>query len=78
MLRTVPKVGVEVVQVLPRTAGAQAGIRVGDIITTAGDVKNPTSAQMFKLFAAASKGGAFVVALTRGQDHRVVAIRKVP
>lgn len=76
--RTVPKVGAEVVQVLPRSAGAHAGIRVGDIITTAGDAVNPSAAQIFKLFAAASKGGSLVVALTRGQDHRVVAIRKVP
>ena len=76
--RTVPKVGAEVVQVLPRSAGAHADIRVGDIITTAGDVGNPSAAQILKLFAAASKGGSLVVVLTRGQDHRVVAIRKVP
>lgn len=77
-LRTVPKVGAEVLQVLPRSAGAQAGIRVGDIITTAGDLQEPPAAQIPRLFAAASKGGSLVVALTRGQDHRVVAIRKAP
>jgi hypothetical protein len=76
--RTVPKVGAEVVQVLPRSAGGRAGIRVGDIITTAGDVENPSAAQIPRLFATASKGGSLVVALTRDQDHRVVAIRKVP
>src|SRR5262245_34213985 len=70
-LRTVTRIGAEVLHVLPRSAGARAGIQAGDIITKAGDVESPSSAQIARLFAAESTGASLVVALTRGPDHRV-------
>ncbi len=75
-LRTIPRTGVEVVYVLPRSAAARAGIQAGDIITRAGDVDTPSSAHISRLFATESPGGSLVVALTRNQDHRVLAIKK--
>jgi len=77
-LRSLPKVGAEVLHVLPRSASARAGIRSGDIITRAGDVDAPTSAQISRLFTARSQGESVVVAVTRDQDHRVLAIEKAP
>lgn len=77
-LRTVPKVGAEVLHVLPRSAAARAGIQAGDVITKAADVESPSSAHITRLFNAKSTGASLVVALTRGQDHRVLAIAKEP
>jgi S1-C subfamily serine protease len=75
-LRTLPRVGAEVLHVLPRSIAARAGIQAGDVITKAGEMENPSSAQIARLFAAESIGESLVVALTRGQDHRVLAIAK--
>ena len=77
-LRTIPKIGAEVVHVLPRSASARAGIQAGDIITRAGDIDTPTAAHVSRLFVTESQGGSLVVALTRDQDHRVLAINKEP
>ncbi len=77
-LRTLPRVGAEVLHVLPRSIAARAGIQAGDVITKADDVESPSSTQVARLFAAESSGGSLVVALTRGQDHRVLAIPKEP
>jgi len=77
-LRTLPRVGAEVLHVLPRSIAARAGIQAGDVITKAGDVESPSSAQIARLFAAESPGESLVVALTRGQDHRVLAVAKEP
>jgi putative serine protease PepD len=65
-----------VVYVLPRSAAARAGIQAGDVITRVGNVETPSSANISRLFAAESPGGSLVVALTRNQDHRVLAIKK--
>jgi hypothetical protein len=77
-LRTIPRIGAEVVHVLPRSAAARAGIQAGDIITRAGDVDTPSAAHVSRLFVTESQGGSLVVALTRDQDHRVLAISKEP
>ena len=77
-LRTIPRIGAEVVHVLPRSAAARAGIQAGDVITRAGDVDTPSAAHVSRLFVTESQGGSLVVALTRDQDHRVLAINKEP
>lgn len=77
-LRTLPRVGAEVLHVLPRSIAARAGIQAGDVITKADDLESPSPAQIARLFAAESSGGSLVVALTRGQDHQVLAIPKEP
>jgi len=77
-LRTIPRVGAEVLHVLPRSIAARAGVQAGDVITKAGEMESPSSAQIARLFADESTGESLVVALTRGQDHRVVAIAKEP
>jgi len=77
-MRTIPRIGAEVVHVLARSAAARAGIQAGDIITRAGDVDTPSAANVSRAFGTGSQGGSLVVALTRDQDHRVLAINKEP
>jgi hypothetical protein len=75
-LRSIPKVGVEVLSVEPRSRGARAGIQQGDLITVAGGQPSPSSAQFTRLFGSLPQGGSVVVALTRGNERRVIAIEK--
>jgi S1-C subfamily serine protease len=75
-LRAIPKTGVEVLAVQPRSRGARAGIQQGDVIIVAGGRQAPSPAQFAQLFRSLPQGRSLVVALTRGDEHRVVAIGK--
>jgi hypothetical protein len=75
-LRNIPKRGVEVLGVQPRSRAARAGIQEGDVITVAAGQASPTSAQLTRLFTSLPEGAAFLVAITRGNDNRVIAIAK--
>ena len=75
-LRAIPKTGVEVLAVQPHSRGAVAGIQQGDVIIVAGGRQAPSPAQFAQLFRTLPQGGSLVVALTRGDEHRVVAIDK--
>jgi hypothetical protein len=75
-LRSVPRVGVEVLSVEPRSRGAQAGIQVGDLITVAAGDPSPTSAQVVQSFASLARGASFLLAISRGSERRVIAIEK--
>lgn len=72
-LRSIPRVGAEVLHVVPRSAAARAGIRAGDVITRASTVEAPSPAQISRLF---SEDESLVFAVTRDQDHRVLVIEK--
>lgn len=75
-LRTIPKVGSEVLSVQPQSRAALAGIREGDVVTVVAGQSAPTSAQMMRAFASLPPGGSLLVAVTRGDEHRVVVIKK--
>ena len=75
-LRTVPRVGAEVLQVAARSAGAHAGILAGDVIVAIGGIQTPTAAQVARAFAASRENRPLVAAITRGDLHRVVALEK--
>lgn len=75
-LRPIPKVGVEVLSVQPRSRGARAAIRQGDVITVAGGQISPTPAQVMRAFSSLPEGGSLLVAVTRGNEHRVAVIEK--
>jgi hypothetical protein len=75
-LRSMPRVGVEVLSVQPRSRGARAGIQQGDLITVAGGQPVPSPAQLTRAFTSLPAGGSLLVALTRGSERRVVAIAK--
>jgi hypothetical protein len=75
-LRAIPKVGVEVLAVEPRSRAARAGIREGDVITVVAGRPAPTPAQITRTFASPPAGESILVALTRGTEHHVVVIEK--
>jgi hypothetical protein len=75
-VRNVPRSGVEVVTVDPRSRADRAGIRAGDLITVFGSQKAPTAAQLARTFEAMPEKGKLLVALTRGDEHHVVVLQK--
>jgi S1-C subfamily serine protease len=75
-LRTIPKVGVQVLSVQPLSSGARAAIREGDVITVVDGRRSPTSTQITRAFASLPSGGSLLVAVMRGNEHRVSAIEK--
>jgi membrane-associated protease RseP (regulator of RpoE activity) len=75
-LRTVARVGVEVLSVAPGSAAAAAGIRPGDVITVFGDRQAPTPSEVRGRFAAAPADRPVLVAITRGPTHHVLTIVK--
>jgi len=75
-MRNIPKRGVEVQAVQPRSRAARAGLQEGDVITVAGGQAAPTSAQVARLFTSLAEGASLLVAITRGNDNRVIAIEK--
>jgi serine protease Do len=75
-LRTVPRVGAEIVAVAPGSAAAAAGMRPGDIITVFGDTKAPTQSEVREAFAAAPADRPVLAAVTRGTAHHVLTLEK--
>ena len=73
-MRTVPRIGVEIVRVDPGSAAARAGIAVGDMVTLIGEVERPTPAQVTQAFQAAPDDRPLLVGVTRGDRHRVLAL----
>ena len=75
-LRAIPKVGAEVLSVQPRSRAARAAIRQGDVITVVGGRPSPTPAHVMDAFASLPKHGSLLVAISSGNEHRVVVIEK--
>jgi hypothetical protein len=75
-LRTVRRIGVDVVRVAAESSAARAGIREGDLITAIGDIRAPTAGQVTTAFDAAPADRALLVAITRGSAHRILALEK--
>jgi S1-C subfamily serine protease len=75
-MRSIQKIGVEVLSVQPRSRGARAGIQPGDRITVAAGHQSPSPAQLTRAFASLPQDGSILVAVTRGSERRVIAIEK--
>lgn len=75
-MRVVPRVGVEVLGVDPRSRADRAGIKTGDVITVFGPVRTPTPAQVTRTFEALSPAEQLLVAVTRGDGHHVAVVEK--
>jgi hypothetical protein len=69
-LRTIPRIGVEVLRVLPGSVAARAGIREADVVTHLGDITAPTAADVTRAFAAA-RDRPLTIAFTRGDAHHL-------
>jgi hypothetical protein len=75
-VRTIPRAGVEVLAVAPRSRADRAGIQEGDLITVIAGQKAPTAAQLARAFDSAPRGEKLLAAVTRGDDHHVFVIEK--
>jgi PDZ domain-containing protein len=70
------RAGSEVVDVDPGSVAASAGVIAGDVIHMASGLAAPTPAQIRTAFQASDPGRPLLIALTRGDTHRVVVLRK--
>ena len=75
IMRTIPRVGVEVVGVAPASVASLAGIEPGDVITMIGDRHAPTPADVTRVVASASDQRSVLVAVTRGPSHHVLVLK---
>jgi hypothetical protein len=75
-MRTLARVGVEVVRVERGSAADAAGIEAGDVITAVGASMAPSAAQVESAFTSARRGDFTIVTLMRGPAHRVVALQR--
>lgn len=75
-MRAVPRIGVEIVHVDPGSAAARAGIEAGDVMTLIGEIERPTPAQVTRAFLSTPDDRQLLVAVTRGDRHRVLALAK--
>lgn len=75
-LRAVPGVGVAIVAIAPGSAAARAGLSVGDVLTVVGEVERPTVASALRRFSIADSGRPLLIALTRGDRHKVMALER--
>jgi S1-C subfamily serine protease len=75
-MRSLARVGAEVVRVERGSAADAAGIEAGDVITAIGASLAPNGAQVESSFASARLGDFMIVTLMRGPAHRVVAIQR--
>lgn len=75
-LREVEGVGAEVLRVMPRGAGAAAGLLPGDLITHWGGAAAPARRQIVASYEAAGSGTSIVVGLERQGRHLVLALEK--
>lgn len=75
-LRGIAGTGAAVVRVVPGSPADRAGLLAGDVITRMADIGAPSPAQIRRTFDASSNGQALLIALTRGDTHRVTALEK--
>ncbi len=75
-MRAVPRVGVDVIGVDPRSRADRAGIKPGDVITVFGPLRTPTPVQVTRTFEALPAKERLLVAVTRGDSHHIVVVGK--
>ena len=75
-LRNVPGTGSLVAEVQPGSAADRAGLRAGDVIPLAGNVRTPTPAAVRRVFDGSAADEPMLVAYTRGDTHGVTALEK--
>ncbi len=74
VLRAVSTIGVEVLRVMPGSAGERAGLAPGDLITLIADIPVPTPTQVLRTFTSLRQGQRVLVAVTRGDAHFVTTL----
>ena len=76
VLRTVRRTGAEVTEIARGSEAERAGLRVGDLITAAGEHTAPTAVQVLRTIADSTPDTPALVAVTRGTIRLVLAIEK--
>lgn len=72
----VPGAGIDVVSVRPGSAAARSGVRRGDLIVTVNGQPAGSVAALSRSFRSIPAGGALLISIQRGQQHRVLALEK--
>jgi S1-C subfamily serine protease len=75
-LRARRGVGSEVLRVDPGSAGARAGLQIGDVITLIGEQAAPTPAQVARAFSSMDEGQRALAGVTRGDVHYVTTLAR--
>ena len=71
-----PGLGSRITQVLAHTAGERAGLRVGDIVTIAGDDVEPSPSLVRRMFDEARAGGAVLLTIRHDDTYRLVVLTR--
>jgi hypothetical protein len=74
--RNVPGLGVEVVAIVEGSAAAQAGLQRGDLIVAIDGRSGIDGADLARRFRSAEPGAVFLLAIERGELHRVLPLEK--
>jgi membrane-associated protease RseP (regulator of RpoE activity) len=74
VLRSVPRIGSEVVDVQPGGAAARAGLRRGDLIVAVDGAPAPSPAQLTTAFRAGRPERPLLLTVRRDGDHVVIAV----
>jgi S1-C subfamily serine protease len=75
-MRELPRVGTEIVRVLPGSAAARAGMADGDIITSIGGIAGPGPALVSRAFAKSSAKQPLLVGVARNGARRLLVLSK--
>ncbi len=74
--RTLRGSGTEVVAVESGSRAAAAGLRTGDIVTSAGVVQAPASATLDRLVRSLSPGQTLLLGVRRGEERRLLVLER--
>ena len=66
----------EVLHVAPESAGARAGVMTGDLITAIGATREPSAAQVARVFARAKAAQPLLIAVRRGDSGRLLTLER--
>ncbi len=75
-LRAVAGTGSEVVRVQDGSAGASAGVHVGDVIVSLGASRAPSPGDVTEAFGDVARGGSLFLSVLRDGEPRLVALRR--
>jgi hypothetical protein len=75
-LRTVPTSGARVDDVAPGSAGADAGLRAGDLVVQLGETRAPSAADLERAHKTAAAGSALLLVVERGGERIVLGLEK--